>query len=48
MKSSSVTIEIQATKQCFPVVLSFMLYKVAQTVEPLEEIVKCDHLNQSY
>ena len=48
MKSSSVTTEIQATEQYFPVVLSFMLYKVVQTVESVDEILKCDHSNESY
>ena len=29
-------------------VLFIMLYKVALTFESLDEILKCDHLNESY
>jgi len=46
MKSSSVTIEMKATEQYFPVTL-FTLYKVVLTVESVDEILKCDHLNES-
>ena len=49
MKSSSVTIQMKATEQYFPVVLFIMLYKVVLTFESLDEIlVKCDHSNESY
>ena len=37
-----------ATKQCFPVVLFIMLYKVVLTSEPGDEILKCGHSNESY
>ena len=47
-KSSSVATEIKATEQYFPVVLFIMLYKVAQSFESMEEILKCGHWNQSY
>ena len=49
MKSSSVTIQIKATEQYFPVVLFIMLYKVILvTFESVYEILKCDHSNKSY
>ena len=48
MKSCSVTIQVKATKQCFPVVLFLMLYKVVLTFESVDEILNCDHLNESY
>ena len=34
MKSLSVTIQMKATEQYFPVVLVIMLYKVALTLNP--------------
>ena len=48
MKSSIVTIQIKATKQYFPVVLFSMLYKVVLTFVSVDEILKCDHSNESY
>ena len=39
MKSLSVTIEMKATKQYFPVVLFIMLYKVVLTFESVNEIL---------
>jgi len=48
MKSSSVTIQMKATEQCFPVVLFIMLYKVVLTFESVDEILKCGHSNESY
>ena len=39
---------MKATDQYFPVVLFSMLYKVDLTFEPLDEILKCDHSNESY
>ena len=39
MKSLSVTIQINATKQYFPVVLFIMLYKVVLTIESAGEIL---------
>ena len=39
---------MKAIEQYFPVVLFIMLYKVVLTFEPVDEILKCDHLNQSY
>ena len=42
------TIQVKAIEQYFPVVLFIMLYKVVLTFEPVDEILKCDHLNESY
>ena len=39
---------MKATEQYFPVVLLIMLYKVVLTFESLDEIVKCEHSNESY
>ena len=47
MKSLSVAIQMKATEQ-FPVVLFIMLYKVVLTFESVDEILKCDHSNESY
>ena len=47
MKSSSVTIQMKATEQYFPVVLFIMLYKVVLTFESVDEILLCDHSNES-
>ena len=48
MKSLSVTIQMTATEQYFPVVQFIVLYKVVLTFEPVDEILKCDHSNDSY
>ena len=48
MKTSSVTIQMKATEQYFPVVLFIMLYKVVLIFESVDEILKCDHSNKSY
>ena len=42
------TIQMKATEQYFPVVLFIMLYEVVLTFESVDEIVKCDHSNESY
>ena len=39
---------MKATEEYFPVVLFIMLYKVVLTFESVDEILKCDHLNESY
>ena len=39
---------MKATEQYFPVVLFIMLYKVVLTFEFVDEILKCDNLNESY
>ena len=40
MKSLSVTIQMKATEQYFPVVLFDTLYKMVLTFEPVGELVK--------
>ena len=39
---------MEATGQYFPVVLFIMLYKVVLTFEAVDEILKCNHSNESY
>ena len=39
----NVTIEMKATEQYFPVVLSNTLDKVVQSFESADEILKCGH-----
>ena len=46
--SYSVTTQMKATEQYFHVVLFIMLYKVVLTFESVDEILKCDHSNESY
>ena len=48
MKSLSVTIQMKATEQYFPVVLFIMLHKVVLTFECVDEILKCDHSSERY
>ena len=48
MKFFSVTTEMKATEQYFPVVLFITLYKVVLTFESVDEILWCDHSNESY
>ena len=48
MKSCGVTIQMKATKQYFSVVLFIMLYKVVLTFESVDEILLCNHSNESY
>ena len=43
---ASVTIQMKATEQYIPVVLFTMLYKVVQSFESVDEILKCDHSNK--
>ena len=38
---------MKATEQYFPVVLFIMLYKVVQTFESVDEILKCDYSKES-
>jgi len=38
---------MKAIKWYFPVVLFIMLYKVLLTFESVDEILKCDHSNES-
>ena len=39
---------MKAIEQYFPVVLFIMLYKVVVTFESVDEILNCDHSNESY
>jgi len=39
---------MKATEQYFPVVLFILLCKVVLTFEPVDEILKCNHSNESY
>jgi len=39
---------MKATEEYVPVVLFIMLYKVVLTFESVDEILKCDHSNESY
>jgi len=48
MKFQSVTIPMKAIEQYFPVVLFIMLYKVVLIFESMDEILKCEHSNESY
>ena len=41
-ESWSVTIQMKATKQYFPVVLFITLHRVVLTFESVDEILKCD------
>ena len=41
------TIQMKAVEQYFPVGLFVMLYKVVLTFESVDEILKCDHSNES-
>ena len=42
------TNQIKAVEQYFPVVLFIMLHKVVLTFESVDELLKCDHSNESY
>ena len=39
---------MKATEQYSPVALLIMLYKVVLTFKSVDEILKCDHSNESY
>ena len=43
-----VTIQVKANEQYFPAVLFIMLYKVVLSFEFEDDILKCDHSNESY
>ena len=42
------SIQMKATEQYFPVVLFIMLHKAVLSFESVNEILKCDHSNESY
>ena len=46
-KSYGVTIQMKSTEQYFPVVLFIMRYKVVLTFESVDEILWCDHSNET-
>ena len=48
MKSLSVTIQMKATEQFFPVLLFIMLYKVVLTFQSVDEILNCDNSSETY
>ena len=48
MKSLSVTTQMKAAEQYFPIVLFIMLYRVVLTLKYVDEILWCDHSNESY
>ena len=39
---------MKATEQYFPVVLFIMLYKVVITFQSVNDILECDHSNESF
>ena len=39
---------MKATEQYFPVILFIILYKVVLPFESVDNILKCDHSNESY
>ena len=47
MKSYAVTLQMKAKEQYFLVVLFIMLYNVAVNFESVDEILWCDHSNES-
>ena len=47
-KSYGVTIQMKASEKYFPVVLFIMLYKVVLTFESVNEMLWCDHSNESF
>ena len=42
------TIQMQVTEQYFSVVLLIMLYRIFLPFQSVNEILKCDHSNESY
>ena len=48
MKSKSMALEMRAIEKHSPLGLFVMLHKMILTVEPVDEILKCDHSNESY
>ena len=47
VKSHGMTIHVKASEQYFSVVLFIVLYKVVLTSESVDEILKCNHSNES-
>ena len=42
------TIQMKSIEKYFPVILFITLYKMVLTFESEDEILKCDHSNESY
>ena len=47
-KNKSVIIQMKAIEQYFPLVSFILLYEVVLAFESMDEILKCDHSNESY
>ena len=47
MKSLSVTIQMKAIEQCFPVVLFIMLYRVVRVFESEGDMLEWDHYSET-
>ena len=47
MKPQSVTFQMKAIEQYFPVVLFVLLYSVVLTFESVDETLQCDRSNES-
>ena len=47
MKAKSVTMQMKAFEQYIPVALFIMFHKVVLTFEFVDELLKCDHSNES-
>ena len=47
MKSLSVTIQMKATEQYFPMVQSIMLYKVVLTLDSVDKILVCNYSKET-
>jgi len=48
METESESILMKAFEQYFPVMLLIMLYKVALTIESVDEILMWEHSNESF
>ena len=48
MKSYGVTFQMKANQQYSPLVLFIMLSKMVLTFQSVDEILWCDHSNESY
>ena len=48
MKYFTVTIQMKAIEQYFPVVLFITLYKVVLTFDSEDKILQCDYLNETF
>ena len=48
MQSSSMTIQMKATEQCFPVVLFITLYRAVLTFESVDETIQIKLLSSTF